>query len=237
MQEQTTTPATFSRGFRLAGAAVHLYTATGTVVGLLIVLAAIEGETVTALWLFFLALFIDGTDGTLARRFRVKETIPWFDGARLDDIVDYLTYVFAPVVLLWTTGSLPGRGAGLGGRGAAAAGVELPVLPGRREARRRLGRRPLLPGLPELLERARLLRDRPGRLAGRRRGRAGRVLRAGVRADPLPLPVADDDAAHDDAGVQRRVGGHLRRAAAAVPRPAPGRRGGLAWPTSSTTSA
>jgi phosphatidylcholine synthase len=99
--------ATFSRGFRLAGAAVHLYTAMGTVVGLLIVLAAIEGETVTALWLFFVALFIDGTDGMLARRFRVKETIPWFDGALLDNIVDYLTYVFAPVVLLWTTDSLP----------------------------------------------------------------------------------------------------------------------------------
>jgi phosphatidylcholine synthase len=97
----------FSRGFRLAGAAVHLYTATGTVVALLIVLAAIEGETLTALWLFFVALFIDGTDGMLARRFRVKETIPWFDGALLDNIVDYLTYVFAPVVLLWTTGSLP----------------------------------------------------------------------------------------------------------------------------------
>jgi phosphatidylcholine synthase len=44
----------------------------------------------------------------LARRFRVKETIPWFDGALLDNIVDYLTYVFAPVVLLWTTDSLPG---------------------------------------------------------------------------------------------------------------------------------
>jgi phosphatidylcholine synthase len=97
-----------SLGTRLAGAAVHVYTALGTVVGLLIVLAAIEGEVTTALWLFFVALFIDGTDGMLARRFRVKETIPWFDGALLDNIVDYLTYVFAPVVLLWTTGSLPG---------------------------------------------------------------------------------------------------------------------------------
>jgi len=97
----------FPPGPRLAGAAVHTYTALGTVLALLIVLAAIEGETVTALWLFFVALFIDGTDGMLARRFRVKETIPWFDGALLDNIVDYLTYVFAPVVLLWTTGSLP----------------------------------------------------------------------------------------------------------------------------------
>ncbi|MFP5371913.1 MAG: CDP-alcohol phosphatidyltransferase family protein [Actinomycetes bacterium] len=101
-------PTTHSRGFRLAGALVHVYTASGTVLGLLIVLAAIEGEARTALWLGLAALFVDGTDGMLARRFRVKETIPWFDGARLDDIVDYLTYVFAPVVLLWTTGHLPG---------------------------------------------------------------------------------------------------------------------------------
>jgi phosphatidylcholine synthase len=98
---------TFPLRLRLAGGLVHLYTALGTVVALLIVLAAVEGEAVTALWLFFAALFIDGTDGMLARRFRVKETIPWFDGALLDNIVDYLTYVFAPIVLLWTTSSLP----------------------------------------------------------------------------------------------------------------------------------
>ncbi|SNS05870.1 phosphatidylcholine synthase [Geodermatophilus pulveris] len=94
-------------GLRLAGAAVHLYTASGSVLGLLIVLAAFEGDAVAALWLGLVALVVDGTDGMLARRLRVKETIPWFDGARLDDIVDYLTYAFAPVVLLWTTGSLP----------------------------------------------------------------------------------------------------------------------------------
>jgi phosphatidylcholine synthase len=97
----------FPLRLRLGGALVHLYTAIGTVVGFLIVLAAIEGEAVTALWLGLLALFIDGTDGMLARRLRVKETIPWFDGARMDDIVDYLTYVFAPIVLLWTTDRLP----------------------------------------------------------------------------------------------------------------------------------
>jgi phosphatidylcholine synthase len=97
----------FPLGLRLAGAAVHLYTASGSVLGLLIVLAAIEGDIEAALWLGLVTLFIDGTDGMLARRFRVKETIPWFDGALLDNIVDYLTYVFAPIVLLWTTGYLP----------------------------------------------------------------------------------------------------------------------------------
>jgi phosphatidylcholine synthase len=100
-------PAVFSRRLRLAGAAVHLYTASGSVLALLIVIAAFDGDAVTALWLGLATLVIDGTDGMLARRLRVKETIPWFDGARMDDIVDYLTYVFAPIVLLWTTDRLP----------------------------------------------------------------------------------------------------------------------------------
>jgi len=100
-------PSAFPLGLRLAGAAVHLYTASGSVLALLIVIAAFDGHVVTALWLGLATLWIDGTDGMLARHFRVKETIPWFDGARMDDIVDYLTYVFAPIVLLWTTDRLP----------------------------------------------------------------------------------------------------------------------------------
>ena len=103
----TAAPPSFPLGMRLAGAAVHLYTASGSVLGLLIVLAAIDRDVETALWLGLATLFIDGTDGMLARHFRVKETIPWFDGALLDNIVDYLTYVFAPIVLLWATGYLP----------------------------------------------------------------------------------------------------------------------------------
>ncbi|MGY1746716.1 CDP-alcohol phosphatidyltransferase family protein [Blastococcus sp. SYSU D00695] len=99
--------APFSRGLRLAGAAVHVYTALGSVLALLIVLAALDGNAEAALWIGLVALVVDGTDGMLARRTRVKETYPWFDGALLDNIVDYLTYAFAPVVLLWTTGHLP----------------------------------------------------------------------------------------------------------------------------------
>jgi phosphatidylcholine synthase len=86
---------------------VHAYTASGAVLALLIVLAAVEGDVARALWLGLAALVIDGTDGMLARRFGVKERLPWFDGALLDNIVDYLTYVFAPVVLLLQTGYLP----------------------------------------------------------------------------------------------------------------------------------
>ena len=91
---------------------VHGYTATGAVLALLIVLAAIDGDVALALWLGLAALVIDGTDGMLARRFDVKERLPWFDGALLDNIVDYLTYVFAPVVLLLQSGHLPAGTAG-----------------------------------------------------------------------------------------------------------------------------
>ncbi len=47
------------------------------------------------------ATLVDATDGLLARKARVKERLPAFDGARLDDIVDYLTFVFLPVLFLY----------------------------------------------------------------------------------------------------------------------------------------
>lgn len=93
--------------FRLKAAFVHLYTASGAVLALLILVAAYNGQAVQALWLMLAALLIDSTDGLLARRFRVSEALPFFDGARLDDIVDYMTYTFAPIVLLWIEGYLP----------------------------------------------------------------------------------------------------------------------------------
>src|SRR5947209_7676107 len=98
----------------LVGAfAVHLYTASGAVLAFLIVLAAVRGDVLQALWLGLVALLIDGTDGWLARRVQVSQVLPWFDGRRLDDIVDYLTYVFAPVLLLWAAGYLPGGAVGI----------------------------------------------------------------------------------------------------------------------------
>jgi phosphatidylcholine synthase len=93
--------------FRLRAVAVHLYTASGAVLALLIMVAAFQGEAVRALWLMLAALAIDSTDGLLARRLRVSEALPFFDGALLDNIVDYMTYVLAPMLLLWSEGYLP----------------------------------------------------------------------------------------------------------------------------------
>ncbi len=93
---------------RLRASAVHLYTASGAVLTLLILIAAYNGNAVLALWLILATLIIDSTDGLLARRFRVKEFLPSFDGSLLDNIVDYMTYVLAPMLLLWSMGYLPG---------------------------------------------------------------------------------------------------------------------------------
>jgi phosphatidylcholine synthase len=98
----------FATPLQRAGAwGVHLYTGTGAVTGFAAVLSIINGHYRAAFLWMAAATFVDATDGVLARMARVKERVPEFDGARLDDIVDYLTYVFAPVLLLYHAGTLP----------------------------------------------------------------------------------------------------------------------------------
>jgi phosphatidylcholine synthase len=92
---------------------VHIYTALGSVIAFIMILTALRGDTFGFLWLTLLAMVVDGTDGYLARRFEVKKYTPHFDGATLDNIVDYLTYVFAPVILFWTNNFIPQNTFGL----------------------------------------------------------------------------------------------------------------------------
>jgi phosphatidylcholine synthase len=85
----------------------HLYTAIGAVLGFLALLATASNDFRSAfLWLFAAAL-VDASDGWLARRLEVSERLPAFNGAKLDDIVDYITYVFVPCYLLSRTEALP----------------------------------------------------------------------------------------------------------------------------------
>ena len=44
---------------------------------------------------------VDATDGAFARSAKVSERLPWFNGAKLDDIIDYLCYVFIPALIVW----------------------------------------------------------------------------------------------------------------------------------------
>jgi phosphatidylcholine synthase len=98
---------------RLLGWGVHFYTALGLVcaAGIAVLLANAAPDNVAAFrWTFVLmavATVIDATDGTLARAVRIKETLPGFDGRRLDDIVDFLTYTSLPLFLVWRARLLP----------------------------------------------------------------------------------------------------------------------------------
>ncbi|MEO7135581.1 MAG: CDP-alcohol phosphatidyltransferase family protein [Vicinamibacterales bacterium] len=85
----------------------HLYTASGAVVALLATAMTFAHNFRAAFLFLVLACFIDSTDGVLARAVRVKERLPDFDGAKLDDIVDYLTYVFVPALIVWQAELVP----------------------------------------------------------------------------------------------------------------------------------
>ena len=92
--------------------AVHLYTATGLIAaaGMALLLARPVVTDQDVRWTFVLMLIatlIDATDGMLARWVRVKDVLPGFDGRRLDDIVDFLTYTVLPLFLIWRTVLLP----------------------------------------------------------------------------------------------------------------------------------
>jgi phosphatidylcholine synthase len=97
----------------IAAWGVHLYTASGFVCALLALVAVGHDAFGTAFFWMSVAMFVDCTDGTLARRVRVKEVLPYFDGSKLDDIVDYVNYVLVPIVLIVRAGLVPDGGAGL----------------------------------------------------------------------------------------------------------------------------
>jgi phosphatidylcholine synthase len=85
----------------------HFYTATGAVWALLATAMTFAHNFRAAFTFLVVAVFVDATDGVLARLFRVKERLPQFDGALLDNIVDYLTYVFVPALIVWQADLVP----------------------------------------------------------------------------------------------------------------------------------
>jgi phosphatidylcholine synthase len=85
----------------------HVYTASGAVLAFLAARAVIDHDYRTAFFWLGMQIAVDATDGVLARALRVKERTPFFDGAKLDDIVDYLTYVFVPALFVWRSLLVP----------------------------------------------------------------------------------------------------------------------------------
>lgn len=85
------------RLFTLRAWFVHFYTSLGLVAAFMALLAVTKHDAWEVAIYIGLAGLIDGTDGIMARRWNVKKWTPFFDGRKLDDIIDYLTYVLVPV--------------------------------------------------------------------------------------------------------------------------------------------
>ena len=96
-----------TRPFPLGAWLTHVYTAFGAALSFLSILAVVSGDIRAAFFCLAVAIVVDSTDGLLARAFRAAERLPDINGAHLDDIVDYLTFVFVPSFLLYQTGCLP----------------------------------------------------------------------------------------------------------------------------------
>ena len=94
-------PSSTARGYL-----VHLYTTSTLLFGILAVQWILEGRYQLALLGMAITVLIDATDGALARKYRVAQTVPNIDGALLDNIVDFVSYVFLPVLFLLHTGLL-----------------------------------------------------------------------------------------------------------------------------------
>ena len=80
---------------------VHLYTATGVLLAFLATVAVFQYRFRDAFFWLTLSVAVDASDGVLARLAQTGKRIPWFSGDQLDNIVDYLTYVFVPALLVW----------------------------------------------------------------------------------------------------------------------------------------
>ena len=97
---------------RIRAALVHLYTAFGVLLAFLATaeICSASPDPRVVFVLLAGAVLIDATDGTLARRWEVKRWLPTIDGRTIDDIVDYLTYTFVPLLLVWRMGWVPEPG-------------------------------------------------------------------------------------------------------------------------------
>lgn len=96
-----------SRRRRVAAWLVHLFTASGAVLGLLTLSAIHHQRFLLAFWLIGAAIIVDAVDGVLARRAMTKVAAPTVDGGLLDNLIDYLNYVIAPAFFLLEGGLLP----------------------------------------------------------------------------------------------------------------------------------
>lgn len=92
---------------KIAAWTVHAYTSAGGIIGLFALFEASQDRLHSAFLLLLATVFIDATDGTLARTAQVKQVLPNFSGAEIDNVIDFFTYVWVPVFIMWKANLLP----------------------------------------------------------------------------------------------------------------------------------
>lgn len=93
-------PSTAMSSARIKAYLVHLYTASTVVLLLLSTLFLLDKQFTAALFTMLLCIVIDSTDGMLARHYNVKQYVPEVDGRAMDDVIDFVAYVFLPVLFM-----------------------------------------------------------------------------------------------------------------------------------------
>jgi phosphatidylcholine synthase len=83
---------------------VHIFTASGIIPAFYAIIAVSEKNFLMAFVMLMIAHFIDGVDGTLARRARVTEVLPWMSGKMMDCIIDFSTYAIIPAYAMYMMG-------------------------------------------------------------------------------------------------------------------------------------
>lgn len=89
-----------SQSQRRTGFSIHVLTASGALAGLFALQSVIDGHIRAALLWLIVCQILDGIDGPIARKFDVGLHAPHIDGHVLDLVIDYVTCVVVPTVLL-----------------------------------------------------------------------------------------------------------------------------------------
>ncbi|NNE98311.1 MAG: hypothetical protein HKN25_04740 [Pyrinomonadaceae bacterium] len=80
---------------------VHVFTASGLIAAFMSILAINGKDWRAAMAWLIVCQFIDGVDGALARKFRVKEVLPTMNGKTMDYVIDFATYAIIPAYFFY----------------------------------------------------------------------------------------------------------------------------------------
>lgn len=92
---------------KIAAWGVHLFTSLGLFTGFLAIIAITEKEWTIAFFWLFISFIIDGVDGSLARKFKVKEVLPFMDGKSIDYVIDFANYAIIPTFFFYEAQMVP----------------------------------------------------------------------------------------------------------------------------------